>query len=37
VNLFNTAGFAIGVGEWRPQRDGSYGMFHIASAEEVAQ
>jgi hypothetical protein len=30
VNLFNTAGFAIGVGEWRPQRDGSYGMFHVA-------
>lgn len=30
VNLFNTAGFAIGVGEWRPQKDGSYGMFHVA-------
>lgn len=30
VNLFNTAGFAIGVGEWRPQRDGSFGMFHVA-------
>jgi hypothetical protein len=30
VNLFNTAGFAIGVGEWRPQRDGSHGMFHVA-------
>lgn len=29
VNLFNTAGFAIGVGEWRPQRDGSHGMFHV--------
>ena len=29
VNLFNTAGFGIGVGEWRPQRDGSYGMFHV--------
>lgn len=29
VNLFNTAGFAIGVGEWRPQKDGSYGMFHV--------
>lgn len=28
-NLFNTAGFAIGVGEWRPQRDGSFGMFHV--------
>lgn len=30
VNLFTTAGFAVGVGEWRPQRDGSYGMFHVA-------
>jgi hypothetical protein len=29
TNLFNTAGFAIGVGEWRPQRDGSHGMFHV--------
>lgn len=29
VNLFNTGGFAIGVGEWRPQRDGSFGMFHV--------
>ncbi len=28
-NLFNTAGFAIGVGEWRPQKNGSYGMFHV--------
>jgi len=33
VNLFNTAGFAIGIGEWRPQRDGSYGMFHVAQGE----
>lgn len=33
VNLFNTAGFAIGVGEWRPQRDGSYGMFHVLGGE----
>jgi hypothetical protein len=31
VNLFNTAGFAIGVGEWRPSKDGSYGMFEVAS------
>lgn len=29
LNLFNTAGFGIGVGEWRPQRDGSNGMFHV--------
>jgi hypothetical protein len=33
VNLFNTAGFAIGVGEWRPQRDGSFGMFHVATED----
>ncbi len=37
VNLFNTAGFAIGVGEWRPQRDGSFGMFHVASPGELAE
>lgn len=29
VNLFNTAGFAVGIGEWRPERDGMYGMFHV--------
>lgn len=29
ANLFNTAGFAVGIGEWRPQKDGSYGMFHV--------
>lgn len=33
VNLFNTAGFAIGIGEWRPQKDGSNGMFHVANEE----
>lgn len=32
VHLFNQAGFSCGVGEWRPQKDGSYGMFHV---EEV--
>lgn len=34
ANLFNTAGFAIGVGEWRPQKDGSYGMFHVATGDD---
>ena len=28
VNVFNVAGFSIGVGEHRPARDGSWGMFH---------
>jgi hypothetical protein len=30
VNLFNIAGFGVGVGEWRPEKDGSYGRFHVA-------
>ena len=30
INLFNVAGFAIGVGEHRPQKNGSWGMFHVA-------
>lgn len=29
ANLFNVAGFAVGVGEHRPARDGSFGMFHV--------
>lgn len=29
VNLFNTAGYGIGIGEWRPEKDGSYGRFHV--------
>jgi hypothetical protein len=35
INLFNTGGFAIGVGEWRPQKDGSFGMFHVAGPDEL--
>lgn len=35
VNLFALAGFAVGVGEWRPERDGGYGRFRIASAGEL--
>lgn len=29
INLFNIAGFAVGIGEWRPQKNGSFGMFHV--------
>lgn len=35
ANLFNVAGFSIGVGEHRPQRDGQWGMFHVVRAEQV--
>lgn len=34
VNLFNVAGFAIGVGEHRPECNGSWGMFHVARGGE---
>jgi hypothetical protein len=33
LNLLNTAGFAVGVGEWRSERDGSYGLFHVESTK----
>jgi hypothetical protein len=35
VNLLNTSGFAVGVGEWRPERDGDHGMFHVALEGEL--
>lgn len=34
IHLFNQAGFSVGVGEWRPEKDGSYGMFHVESVNE---
>lgn len=34
ANLFNVAGFGVGVGEWRPQRDGMHGLFHVATTED---
>lgn len=29
ANMFSIAGFSIGVGEWRPARDGQFGRFHL--------
>jgi len=34
TNIFDTAGFSTGVGEWRPQKNGDYGMFHVARGED---
>ena len=29
ANLFVIAGFAVGLGEWRPERNGQYGRFEV--------
>ena len=34
VNLLNIAGFGIGVGEWRPEKNGQYGRFHVATSSD---
>ena len=32
INIINAGGYVCGVGEWRPERDGQYGMFHIEAS-----
>ena len=34
INLFNLGGYANGVGEWRPAKDGGKGRFHVAIGEQ---
>lgn len=29
LNMIHAGGFLCGVGEWRPEKDGQYGMYHI--------
>ena len=35
MNLINTAGFGVGVGEWRAEKDGTYGRFHAATGDDM--
>lgn len=31
INIINAGGYVCGIGEWRPEKDGQYGMFHISA------
>ena len=33
VNILNAGGYACGVGEWRTERDGLYGKFHVETVK----
>jgi len=33
VNLFSRAGFSVGVGEWRPEKNGNFGTFTIGDTK----
>jgi hypothetical protein len=35
LNLLNVAGFAVGLGEWRAERNGQFGAFHVATKDDV--
>jgi hypothetical protein len=34
VNMLNAAGFGVGVGDWRPERDGIFGRFEVVPGEQ---
>lgn len=36
INLINMGGFGCGIGEWRPEKGGSFGMYHVGSKQEIA-
>lgn len=29
INCINAGGYSVGIGEWRPEKDGEYGRFHV--------
>ena len=35
INLFEAGGFGVGIGEWRPEKDGVNGRFHVAKTGET--
>lgn len=35
VAMFDAGGFGTGIGEWRPEKDGQYGRFHVEDVQAV--
>lgn len=35
ISLFEAGGFGVGIGDWRPEKDGVNGRFHVARDGEV--
>lgn len=34
ASIIEAGGYVCGIGEWRPERDGQYGMFHVARSAD---
>jgi len=32
INMLSTAGYGVGIGEWRPERDGTFGRFEVVGS-----
>lgn len=35
ISLFEAGGFGVGIGDWRPEKDGVSGRFHVAKTGET--
>lgn len=35
IQFINYGGYAVGIGDWRPEKSGNHGMFHVATGEEL--
>ena len=35
LNMVNFGGFCCGIGEWRPEKDGQFGMYHLETEQSI--